>query len=105
MLGALAARVRAALASEPRELSPPHATVAMVSEECTQMHRAPREEGPRECLRIALRDGTPGVEFLGPRNAVVATSAMGAGDALLYDTRAWHREPVGDWQRTVDFFF
>ena len=67
------------------------------------MLRAPPDGGPRACLRIALRDGTPGVEFL-ERKRVVATRAMDAGDALLYDTRAWHREPVGDWRRTVDFF-
>lgn len=101
VLRQLRRQVAASVGVETAALSPPVAGITMIAERFDFMRCVEREA--RECVRVALRNDTPALEFLDTNNQTLSARPMLAGEALLYNPRRWHREPQGDWCRTIDF--
>ena len=54
-------------------------------------------------VTISLRDNTKPLEIMIGGGPPVAPDLLEAGEAIAFDRRHGHREPEGDWRRTLFF--
>ena len=100
VLTKLKSQVATLIGTAPRDLSTPQAVVSMITSGSTE-RRLHTREGMG--VTISLRDNTKPLEIMISGGPPAAPDLLEAGEAIAFDRRHAHREPEGDWRRTLFF--
>lgn len=99
-LAKVKAQVADLVGTKPDNLSLPLATVSMIASGGPD-RRLHTKEGT--AITVALHDQTPPLEIMIRGGPPAAPDPLDAGEAIAYDRRVPHREPLGDFRRTLCF--
>ena len=100
VLAKLKAQVATLVGTGPDALSTPQAVVSMIPTGSTD-RRLHTRDGMG--VTISVRDNTKPLEIMIGGGPPVAPDLLEAGEAIAFDRRHGHREPEGDWRRTLFF--
>ena len=84
----------------PESLSTPAAVISMIKVDAAD-RRLYTQDGLG--ISISVRDDTKPIEIRFGGGLTVAPDLLEAGEALVFDRRQAHREPTGDFRRTLFF--
>ena len=100
VLAKVKSQVAQLVGAAPETLSSPAAVVSMIKAGVAD-RRLHTQDGVG--ISISIRDDTKPIEIKFGGGLIVAPDLLEAGEAVAFDRRHAHREPVGDFRRTLFF--
>ena len=100
VLQKLKSQVAALVGIDAEALSQPHALISMVNSGGADRRLFTRDGVG---VTVSLYDDTESLEMMAEDGALYVPDSLEAGEALAFDRRMAHREPMGDYRRIITF--